>query len=274
MKIIIQVGVICIAFLSMKPAGGQMPSPVDLVNPLMGTDSKTSLSNGNTYPVIGRPWGMNYWTPQTGKNGDGWQYSYAADKIIAFKQTHQPSPWMNDYGQFSIMPVTGSLKFTQEKRASWFSHKTEMAKPYYYRVYLADAGVTAELAPTERAAIFRFHFPESDSSFIIVDAFDKGSYVRILPEQRKIIGYTTRNSGAVGPDFKNYFVMYADKAFTFARTFQGDRLVKDSLEITSPHSGAVIGFRTEKGEKVQLRVASSFILGTRFEAAPPNDDSH
>jgi predicted alpha-1,2-mannosidase len=265
MKITTQVGVICIAFLLMKPAGGQIPSPVDMVNPLMGTDSKPSLSNGNTYPVIGRPWGMNYWTPQTGKNGDGWQYSYSADKIIAFKQTHQPSPWMNDYGQFSIMPVTGSLRFTQEKRASWFSHKTEMAKPYYYRVYLADAGVTTEIAPTERAAIFRFQFPESDSSFVIVDAFDKGSYIRILPAQRKIIGYTTRNSGAVGPDFKNYFVMYADKDFSFARTFHGDRLVKDSLEITSPHSGAVIGFRTEKGEKVQLRVASSFISFAQAE---------
>jgi putative alpha-1,2-mannosidase len=85
--------------------------PVEWVNPLMGTDSKVSLSNGNTYPAIAVPWGMNFWTPQTGTMGNGWQYQYSADKIRGFKQTHQPSPWMNDYGQFSIMPVTGKLRF-------------------------------------------------------------------------------------------------------------------------------------------------------------------
>jgi len=69
---------------------------VKYVNPLMGTFSKPDLSNGNTYPAISTPWAMNMWTPQTGKNGDGWQYQYTAEKIRGFKQTHQPSPWMND----------------------------------------------------------------------------------------------------------------------------------------------------------------------------------
>src|SRR3954465_1870464 len=146
---------------------------VEWINPLMGTDSKVDLSNGNTYPAIAVPWGMNLWVPQTGKNGDGWAYTYAADKIRGFKQTHQPSPWMNDYGQFSIMPVTGSMKFDQNDRASWFSHKSETAKPYYYSVYLADHDVTTEITPTQRAAQFRFTYPKSDSSYIVVDAFER-----------------------------------------------------------------------------------------------------
>ena len=66
--------------------------PVDYVSPLVGTQSKQSLSTGNTYPAIALPWGMNFWTPQTGKMGDGWCYTYDADKIRGFKQTHQPSP--------------------------------------------------------------------------------------------------------------------------------------------------------------------------------------
>src|ERR1700754_2241914 len=164
--------------------------PVEYVNPLMGTMSKPSLSNGNTYPAIGVPWGMNLWSPQTGNMGDGWMYRYDADRIRGFKQTHQPSPWMNDYGQFAIMPVTGRLKFNQDERASWFSHKTEIAKPYYYNVYLADYDVTTEITPTERAASFRFIFPKADSSFIVIDAFDKRSYIKIIPAERKIIGYT------------------------------------------------------------------------------------
>ncbi len=66
--------------------------PVQWVNPLIGTDSKPSLSNGNTYPAVALPWGMNFWMPQTGKMGNGWAYQYSADKMRGFKQTHQPHP--------------------------------------------------------------------------------------------------------------------------------------------------------------------------------------
>jgi putative alpha-1,2-mannosidase len=168
---------------------------VHLVNTLMGTDSKMELSNGNAYPAIAVPWGMNFWIPQTGKMGDGWAYTYDADKIRGFKQTHQPSPWMNDHGQFSLMPGTGTVQFDQDKRASWFSHKAEIAQPHYYSVYLADANITTEITPTERAAIFRLTYPEADSAWLVIDGFDKGSEVTIDKENARITGYTIRNSG-------------------------------------------------------------------------------
>jgi predicted alpha-1,2-mannosidase len=229
------------------------------VNPLMGTDSKPSLSNGNTYPAIGLPWGMNYWTPQTGRMGNGWQYQYSADRIRGFKQTHQPSPWMNDYGQFAIMPVTGHLRFMQDDRASWFSHKSETATPYYYKVYLADADVTTELAPTERAAQFRFTFPQTDSAFIVVDAFDRGSHIEINPATQTITGWSSRYSRGTMPGFRNYFVIRFDKPFTLAYGWHDSTLVRDSMVITANHSGAIVGFKTAKGETVGARVASSFI---------------
>jgi len=243
----------------------KVTDPVDWVNTLMGTDSKPSLSNGNTYPAICVPWGMNFWVPQTGVMGSGWQYQYSADKIRGFKQTHQPSPWMNDYGQFSIMPVTGTLKFTQDDRASWFSHKTEIAKPYYYSVYLADADVTTEMVPTERAAQFRFTFPKEENSFIVIDAFDKGSYVKIIPEEKKIIGYTTRYSRGNLPNFKNYFVIYIDKPFALSYTWHDSTLEKGALEMTAAHAGAIVGFKTVGGEKINLKVASSFISTEQAE---------
>ena len=172
--------------------------PVDYVNPLVGTDSKYQLSTGNTYPTIAMPWGMNAWTPQTGTMGDGWTYAYDADKIRGFKQTHQPSPWMNDYGQFSIMPIADKLVFHQDQRASWFSHKAEEVKPYYYKVYLADHDITTEMAPTERACMFRITYPETKESYLVIDAYDNGSYVKVIPEENKVIGYTTRNTGKRG----------------------------------------------------------------------------
>lgn len=231
----------------------------EYVNPLMGTQSTYELSTGNTYPAIARPWGMNFWTPQTGKMGDGWQYVYTANKIRGFKQTHQPSPWINDYGQFSIMPVVGKPEFDEDKRASWFSHKGEIAKPYYYKVYLAEHDVVTEMTPTERAVMFRFTFPENDHSYIVVDAFDQGSYIKIMPEENRIIGYTTRNSGGVPENFKNYFVIEFDKPFTYRATVIDTNLKENVNEQKANHTGAIIGFSTRKGETVHARVASSFI---------------
>ena len=232
---------------------------VDYVNPLVGTESKFELSTGNTYPAIAMPWGMNFWMPQTGKMGDGWAYVYWHDKIRGFKQTHQPSPWINDYGQFSIMPQTGNPEFDQDKRASWFSHKSKIAKPHYYRAYLADYDIVAELAPTERACAMRFTFPETDKANIIVDAFDRGSHVQVIPEKRMIVGYTTRNSGGVPENFRNYFVVVFDKPFTYKATVTNGNVEADKLQATENHVGAIVGFNTQRGEQVNVQVASSFI---------------
>ncbi len=245
----------------------QAITPVDYVNTLVGSQSKHILSNGNTYPAIALPWGMNFWMPQTGMMGDGWAYTYDADKIRGFKQTHQPSPWINDYGQFAIMPVTGEPKFDEEKRASWFSHKAEIAKPYYYSVYLADHDVLTEISPTMRAAIFRFTFPQNEKSFIVVDALDEGSYVKIIPGENKIIGYTTKNNGGVPDNFKNYFVIVFDKPFTYKSTVSENEMKQNRLETENKHAEAIIGFATKKAEVVHARVASSFIS---FEQAELN----
>lgn len=239
--------------------------PADCINPLMGTASKYNMSNGNTYPAIALPWGMNFWTPQTGKMGDGWGYTYESDKIRGFKQTHQPSPWINDYGQFAIMPVTGNVKFTEDERASWFSHKAEVAKPYYYSVYLADYDVTTEIAPTERAASFRFTFPKTNNAYVVIDAFDKGSYVKIIPGENKIIGYTTKNSGGVPDNFKDYFVIQFDHPFVTKQIWHDKQIDSDILELKDDHVGAIVGFQTIRGEKVTARVASSFISQEQAE---------
>lgn len=232
---------------------------VDFVNPLVGSDSNPELSTGNTYPAIAMPWGMNFWVPQTGKMGDGWQYTYSAKKIRGLKQTHQPSPWINDYGQFSLLPTVGKPVFDEAKRASWFSHKAEKATPYYYSVYLADYDVTAELCPTERAALMAFTFPKTDQANVVIDAFDKGSYIQVIPSERKVIGFSTRNSGGVPDNFRNYFVIEFDHDFDAFVSVKDGQLISAN-EQKGNHVGAIITFKTsQRGEKIQARVASSFI---------------
>lgn len=231
----------------------------DLVNPLIGTESDFKLSNGNTYPAVALPWGMNFWTPYTGPMGDGWQYSYVAKKIRGFKQTHQPSPWINDYGAFAIMPVTGEPKYKQDERASWFSHKRETVKPYYYKVYLGDYDVWVEMAPTERAASFRIAYPGKTPSYLVLDAFFKGSYVKIIPEERKIIGYCRNNSGGVPANFHNYFVLTFDTDFEEVSTWDSVGITKNNLEKEGTHVGAIIKFKGNEKRNVNIKVASSFI---------------
>lgn len=248
-------------------------NPVEYVLPQMGTQSNFNLSTGNLYPAISRPWGMNSWTPQMNKMGNGWTYAYGGlhlnnsfeQKIRGFKQTHQPSPWINDYGQFSIMPVAGKKAFQEDERASWFSHKAEKAHPYYYSVYLADHDILAEMSPTERACIFRFTYPETEDAYIVVDAFDGGSYIKIIPEENKIVGYSTKNSGGVPDNFKCYFVIQSDKPFVSTEVFD-ELITKPGIrEIAGKHVGAIVGFKTSRGEKINLRVGSSFISQEQAE---------
>lgn len=240
--------------------GQKQVKPLDYVSTLVGTQSTYFLSSGNTYPAIAMPWGMNFWSPQTGKMGDGWMYSYTAEKLRGFKQTHQPSPWMNDYGQFSIMAMVGNRTFDENKRSSYFSHKAEIAKPHYYSVYLADYDTQVEITPTERAAYFQISYPKSDSSFLLIDAFDKGSYVEVIPSQRKIIGFSTKNSGGVPDNFKNYFVLQFDREFDNVATFADSILADGRLKVKAEHVGAIVGLKsTGKEDKVLIKVASSFI---------------
>lgn len=263
-KLIFIISFICFSLPAIaRPANECNADKVQYVNPLMGTQSTFELSAGNTYPAIAMPWGMNFWTPRTAKIGDGWQYTYTKNRIYGFEQTHQPSPWINDYGQFSIMPVTGEPEMDEAKRASWFSHKGETALPHYYKVYLANYDIVTELTPTERAAMFRFTFPQGDSH-VVVDAYDQGSHIEVIPAKKMITGYTTRNSGGVPDNFSNYFVIEFDKPFEEIATFVGDTdslpsLKENALQQTGYRTGAVIGFKTSKGEKVHARVASSFI---------------
>ena len=250
----------CTAARKQTAAPQMVTDPVDYVSTLTGTLSHHAFSTGNTYPAVALPWGMNFWTPQGGRMGDGWAYRYDQNWIRGFKQTHQPSPWINDYGQFAIMPVCDASQVNENARASWFSHKSETAKPYYYQVYLADHDINVELTPTERAAAFRFTFPEGENSGIVIDAFDKGSYIKVLREENAIVGYTTKNSGGVPENFRNWFVIKFDKPIEGYTLWAGPEMgLRGGVEYEGDHALVSVAFATERGEVVNLQTASSFI---------------
>ena len=260
MKKLIISGFICLLTACSHEKPEMVSDPVEYVSTLTGTLSHHAFSTGNTYPAIALPWGMNFWTPVTGKMGDGWAYRYDQNIIRGLKQTHQPSPWINDYGQFAIMPVRDAAYVDENSRASWFSHKSETAKPYYYQVYLADHDINAEVSPTERAAAFIFTYPESETSGVVIDAFDKGSYIKVIPEKNAVIGYTTKNSGGVPDNFRNWFVLKFDKDIENWTLYDGaDNPSPLADELEGNRIIASVCFKTVRGEKVGMKAASSFI---------------
>lgn len=220
----------------------------DYALPIVGTDNTKELSTGNLYPCIARPWGAHAWTPQTGDNETGWIYAYGDRKIRGIRLTHQPSPWIGDYGQFSLLPTKGLAKFDHESRASWFSHKTEFARPHLYRVYLADHDTTVEVAPTCHAAMLRATYPATDSPQFVIDAFADGE---ITKAEGNVIEGVSRKAKVRWNEKKkeklleNFFRITFDRPFTDV-TRQGDVV-------------AVRFAPMMRGEQVNVRVAASFV---------------
>ena len=245
-------------FLPATTIWSQKDDLTKYVNTLQGTNSKFELTRGNTYPTTALPWGMNFWTPQTGINRDGWIYQHFLDSIRGFRQTHQCSSWTRDYAAFSLMPVTGKLEVNQYKRSAKFSHANEIAKPHYYKVTFENK-ITTEMSPTERGIHIRFKFPSNGNSFVVLDANNGGSKVEIYPEERKITGYCKNANNSVPSNFANYFTIVFDKPFEEYGTWENaEGIISDNNKnAEGDYVGAYIRFK--KGETVQAKIASSYI---------------
>ena len=225
---------------------------VEYVNPLMGTDSSRELSTGNTYPAVSRPWGMNFWTPQTGENGDGWQYTYKATHLRGFKQTHQPSPWMGDYAYFSVMPLSDPKHVT-----SWFSHKTETVMPHYYKVYLADEDLWTEMTATERCAAFRVTTLNDKPVYLAIDTQpEKGAteFTKIDDINGVVEGWVSNHDGGVPKNFRNHFVVKFQGPFKKISQKNGRLVIECPAEFSVASSfisqkQAQLNLQREIGEK-------------------------
>ncbi len=230
----------------------------DYVNTLQGTNSKHELTRGNTYPTTALPFGMHTWTPQTGKNGDGWKYQYFKKTVRGFQQAHQCSSWTTDYCVYSFMPVTGKLIVNEDGRATGFSHDNEVAKPHYYRVKL-DNGIITEMSPTERGAHLRFSFPKGSAAYLVLDGYTGQSQITILPEERKITGYVSNNKNNRGNLIKSYFEIVFDKPFKSYGTWENRKNTIQRNELKGEGQGIGAWLQFRDGEKVQAKAASSYI---------------
>ncbi len=231
---------------------------VDYVNPLMGTESTYSFSHGNTYPAVAVPWGVNFWSPQTGENRNGWMYAYTDTVIRGFKQTHQPSPWINDYAVLSLMPLSSDLKLNHKDRGVAFSHDNEEARPYLYSVKM-DNGVKVSIAPTRTSSIMQVEYPSLEGQYFVIDAQHGGCKVDIDQMRRRVTGYVKNHNGGVPANFTNYYVMEFSHPIAEKGVMINDSLFAGRSVGEHDRVCGYLRFIVPEGEKLTVRISSSFI---------------
>jgi predicted alpha-1,2-mannosidase len=248
-------------------------SPYALVNPMQGTDSQHSFSHGNLFPAIALPFPMNTWAPYTEPQNESFYYQYRHNNIYGIRQTHQPSPWIADYANFSLMPVSGKLAVTESARVSTFTHENEVANPGYYSVHLDTWDTTAEVTPTLRGARFQFTYGKTRNAYVVLDVFksEKICSVQIISSENKVIGIACNNHGGTPDNFANYFIIQFDRPFSSYGVWSDNKTQPGIAKLEGRHVGAFFKFNTREDNVVGCKVASSFISPQQAELTLQNE---
>jgi predicted alpha-1,2-mannosidase len=221
-------------------------SHLQYVNILQGTDSTKEFSHGNTLPLIGTPWGMTDWTLQTkGDLNEHWFFSPKDSKLIGFRATHHPSPWMGDYGNFLILPQTGRFNADFKSRGADYDLATRIFKPDYIKVDLSAQNIITEVTASERCGCFRFNFENSKSGRVL---FDVAGQSQVTFFGRSVRGFSKEK-------------MPRGSVCFFAGTFDRDMAAAKSYGDGSGKSGSggYAEFDTATNRMVELRIATSYI---------------
>ena len=202
------------------------------VNPLQGTYSEPSFSRGNTLPIVSLPFGMTHWAAQTRADG-GWFFDPRIPELIGVRATHQPSPWMGDYGHFTVMAQTGEAILSPSERALAYRPEDLKTLPHSLSVLLGPQKLQIEMTPTERCSYFRFTFPNGEAGRVILDAHSEAA---IDAERRIITGCSRLNNGGVPENFGCYFAAAFDQEWTAAFTTPEHQAVAEFAAPTGPLS--------------------------------------
>jgi predicted alpha-1,2-mannosidase len=224
------------------PCWAQAVRPSDYVNTLRGSDSSQTYSHGNTFPAVAVPFGFNFWTPLTDANTRGWLYQYDRPTLQGFAVSHQPSPWIGDYGSVQVMPSVGPIALGGSERAAPFRHANEVARAHYYRVSFDDSGLTTEIAPSDHGAVFRFTYPRAKQANLLFDSIDDAHGVMTADRAaRSVEGFSELDAKRL------YFYATLDRPLTGT---------------SDPAGGGVnlaVTFSLGDDHVATLRIATSFI---------------
>ncbi|HZY71502.1 MAG TPA: GH92 family glycosyl hydrolase, partial [Edaphobacter sp.] len=239
-------------------------SPVDLVNPLIGTGGE-----GQTFPATGIPFGMTQWTPQTreGEKKCIAPYYVADHRIQGFRGSHFLSgSCTQDYGSVTLMPLLSDRELGDAARSSAFERTSEIIHPYKYEVELADTGIHAEITGTTRSGMMRFRYPAKDHAWVAVEnnASRNGGFVQIDVKRQEITGANLVHRLYAGngkpAGFSGYFVIEFNRPFKVGGTWSGEKRSVGSTrqDAVEGAPGAYVSFDLADDRIVTARIGTSF----------------
>jgi len=229
---------------------------VSEVDIFLGTDSTFDLSTGNTYPAIVCPWGMTAWAPQT-REGK-WFFHRADPKLQGLRATHQPSPWIGDYGQFLLMPFTGAPVTTSDARSSSYVWNPSSTGPGGARLKLLRYGIDVQITPTERCAALQMHY-EQDQASLMISLFKGQGQIEIDAVNREVRGWTSSNHGGTPENFALHFVIRFDGAITQTGVIEKGQVVEGKHQLAGDGPQGYVVFDLPANRTVHAQVATSFI---------------
>ena len=241
---------------------GTKKNYVDLVNPFVDSHR----SRWFFFSSACRPFGMVSLSPDTDtEHSWGSGYLYDSKQIRCFSHVHN---WQ--MSGVAVMPTVGEFKGHLGMNAyqSAFTHDGEIAKPGYHKVKLTDYDITAELTSTMRVGFHCYTFPKSDASYIL---FDTGAFLAHGPtaysevwkvSDKEIAGWEMmERTGRRPKDTPVYFYAQLSKPMDKVVSWREGRIESNSNpeRISGKNAGMAVRFKTEKDEKVMLKVAISYV---------------
>lgn len=257
-------------FAQIKSTGDR---PSSYVKPLIGTKGE-----GNTYPGAVAPFGMIQLSPDTEdflwETASGYEYSDSS--IIAFSLTHFSGTGIPDLGDIRFMPQLGKPWLVEGPKTNpdsgyraRYEHADEVASAGYYSVKLKDNNIRVECTSADRAGMFRFTFPASDSASLLVDLSKNlrwnviWSNIRVINDST-IMGYHMVNGWAkeryvyftavFSRPFDSYSIMSDGK-----RVFYNGYRFRSSSEAAGKNMQFLANYKTKANEQILVRVAVSAV---------------
>lgn len=248
--------------------------PVNEVDPFIGTVNCRWFF----FTPAALPFGMARLGPHTNAHyGDpsGWEpvgYDYRDHSIEGFGMFHE-----FQIGGIVFMPLTGRLKTVPgdtvkpyEGYRSGFDKSSEKAMPGYYKVFLKDYGIKAELTATKRVGFQRYTFPAGKPSYIILDVGNRqgesGKVLDAMVKKRndhEIEGYVVTYPEYVRQnDSSNHVAMYFVARFSSPirqfGSFNGTKIRKGEPSASGPGCGMYVSFDTKKAHVETVKVGLSY----------------
>lgn len=235
-----------------------MANYLQYVNTKMGTKNTKRFSNGNVYPVIGLPHGMTSFSLQTRsyKGEEAWFYNPDDVSLEGIRLTHQPSPWIGDYGHMLFNVTDRSDYECADFWWSGYNNKTCLLMPHTLEVSLKRYFTELKLSPTQSGCVISLDSQLNEYYFNILPYSCGTTEFVYCAETNTVLGYTTACTHDTPFDIKEYFVIGADKGFIFQKTSAGYALkfVDKNVELkiaTSfiSYEQARTNYETELGNK-------------------------